>query len=126
MPFTLSPFLVSISDFGIRYYSLVYLLGFGVMYFWLKKQKLFDPKTLSDFCVYTFFSIIIGGRFGYILFYAPYLIWKDPLEILMVWHGGMSFHGGLLGLILFKVYTKDIVEYKYKKVLYNNIKAENI
>lgn len=104
MTFTLSPFLFSIGNFGIRYYSLVYLIGLAVMYFWLRGKKMFDQKTLEDFCVYAFFAIIIGGRLGYIVFYAPQLIWQDPLEIIKIWHGGMSFHGGLIGLIVFTIF----------------------
>ena len=71
----------------------------------LKKNNFFNfkSKTLDDFLPYAILGIILGGRLGYILFYDLLFYIKNPVEILYVWQGGMSFHGGLMGLFLFHV-----------------------
>jgi phosphatidylglycerol:prolipoprotein diacylglycerol transferase len=57
-------------------------------------------EQIDDLILWITLGVIVGGRIGYILFYAPNLIWDDPLEIFQVWKGGMSFHGGFLGVVI--------------------------
>ena len=101
-----------IFDFGIlslRWYSLAYLVG--ILFGWWYGKKIisflnkkynnnFNPKLFDDYITYVIISIIIGGRLGYVLFYNLNYFIANPLDIFFIWNGGMSFHGGLLGLII--------------------------
>ncbi len=91
--------------FHVRWYSLAYLGGV-LLGWWLIRtlNKRLTPPTLSkaaldDIMVYAILGIVLGGRLGYILFYKPDFYFSHPMQMLMVWQGGMSFHGGLLGMI---------------------------
>lgn len=101
------PVAFTILGLPIRWYGLVYILGFlGTLYggFWIQKKILSPPfpKSIYEDLVFgAFVSGVLGGRFGHFLFYDIAYFWTDPLEILQVWHGGMSIHGGLLGTTLF-------------------------
>jgi phosphatidylglycerol:prolipoprotein diacylglycerol transferase len=83
---------------------LAYIIGILFTLFWLKKtndkQKFLSEKACDDWLMWAVFSIMLGGRFGYVFFYNPQYFLSHPLEILAFWNGGMSFHGGLLGSIL--------------------------
>jgi len=103
------PVLIHIGPLAIRWYALAYvagiLLGWRYALNLMRKLKLWAGETpptsveqLDDLILWVTLGIILGGRLGYVLFYAPELIWHEPLEILRVWHGGMSFHGGFLGV----------------------------
>ena len=99
----LDPVAINLFSFEIKWYSLSYIFGIILGWFYCKK-KIVDDQNISkhfdDLITYIIIGIILGGRFGYILFYnLPYYI-KNPLEIIMIWNGGMSFHGGLIGVIL--------------------------
>lgn len=98
-----SPFLFEYQGFGLRYYALAYLLGVLFTYLWLTKAARYDRKLVEDFCLNGFFVIIIGGRLGEFLFYQPQWIW-DPIQILKIWQGGMSFHGGFIAVALWTWY----------------------
>ena len=101
-----------IFDFGfvsIRWYSLAYV--FGILLGWwygkkimIKKFNLikdkFYVKEFDDLITYLIFSIIIGGRLGYVIFYNLGFYLDNPLSILKIWEGGMSFHGAMLGIII--------------------------
>ncbi len=101
-----------IFDFGIlslRWYSLAYLIGiifgwwYGKKILLLIKKKVeakFDLNLFDDFITYIIISIIIGGRLGYALFYNFSYFLKNPIDIFFIWNGGMSFHGGLIGVIV--------------------------
>jgi len=104
MDFNLSPYLFQIGNFGIRYYSLVYLFGMIAGYFWLIKFSKYDKDKIADFALYGFLVVILGARLGFVLFYEPQWIWKDPLEIFKIWQGGMSFHGGFIAIVLWILY----------------------
>ncbi len=99
----ISPVALQIGPLVIRWYALAYLTG--VLSGWWLAGKLnaeTSPPILSkeaydDIMVWVIIGIILGGRLGYILFYKPDFYLEHPLEALMVWHGGMSFHGGLIG-----------------------------
>ncbi|MBU1200965.1 MAG: prolipoprotein diacylglyceryl transferase [Nanoarchaeota archaeon] len=101
----INPVLVKLGFLEIRYYSLVYIIGFLVTYYILlklakkKKIKNLTKEGVEDFMIYFILGSIIGGRVLDFLFYNPSVFWTNPLEILYIWHGGMSFHGGLIGAI---------------------------
>jgi phosphatidylglycerol:prolipoprotein diacylglycerol transferase len=106
IPFpTIDPVLIQIGPFVIRWYALAYIVGLllGWRYcIWLAKQPP-TPVTrthFDDFLVWAIIAIILGGRLGFVLFYQFDDYLANPAEILRVWHGGMSFHGGLAGVIL--------------------------
>ena len=100
----LDPIAISFIIFDIRWYSLSYI--FGILLGWLH-LKLFIIKdnslnrNFSELISYLIFGIIIGGRLGYVFFYNFNYYWSNPLEIFFIWQGGMSFHGGLIGVIIF-------------------------
>lgn len=104
MTFDLSPFVFEFNGYGIRYYSLFYLLGFLAFYLWLRWKSTLSKEHLENFLFGGFLAVILGARLGYTFFYAPTWIWQNPFQILKIWEGGMSFHGGLLGVILFTMY----------------------
>jgi phosphatidylglycerol---prolipoprotein diacylglyceryl transferase len=101
----IDPVLVEIGPFAIRWYALAYLFGLmlGWQYTrWLAKHSLgrVAPIDVDDFLIWATAGVILGGRLGYVLFYRPEFYLANPLEIAKVWQGGMSFHGGLLGVIV--------------------------
>ena len=103
----INPIAFSVFGLPIRWYALAYVAGFVigyylVRYFTDKKNSAIQlsKKQVDDLLTFMVFGVIIGGRLGYVLFYnLPYFI-EQPLEIFAVWHGGMSFHGGLIGVII--------------------------
>jgi phosphatidylglycerol:prolipoprotein diacylglycerol transferase len=99
-------------DFGfliIRWYSLAYIFGILIGW-WLGKRIIlkkfqnlnfnFDVKEFDNFITYIIISMLLGGRIGYILFYNLGYFLSNPIDILKIWEGGMSFHGALIGIIL--------------------------
>ena len=97
------PVAFQIFSFEIRWYSLAYI--FGIIFGWLycKKNLIKDKKLLNlfdDLITYLIIGIILGGRLGYVIFYNLKYYLDNFSEILMIWNGGMSFHGGLIGVIL--------------------------
>ncbi len=102
----LNPVIVNLFGLEIRWYGLMYVLGIMFSYYfilwYIKKKKLkLSQEVISDVIFYGVLGIIIGGRLGYVLFYNPLYYLKNPLEILMFWKGGLSFHGGLIAIVLF-------------------------
>ena len=103
----ISPVAFSVFGVPVRWYALAYVLGF-VLGFWLLKvltrkddsEIYLTRKQLDDLLTFLVFGIIFGGRLGYVLFYNLPFFLHNPLEILAIWHGGMSFHGGLIGVII--------------------------
>ncbi len=101
----IDPVLLEIGPLTIRWYALSYIAGiilaWRYMFVLAKRSHIQVIKGhIDDFMVWATLGIIFGGRVGYILFYKPAYYLDNPLEILAVWQGGMSFHGGLLGVIL--------------------------
>jgi phosphatidylglycerol:prolipoprotein diacylglycerol transferase len=111
IPFpAIDPVLVSIGPIAIRWYALAYIVG--ILLGWLYARAVVARPTLwggtapmsvadyDDFVLWVTLGIILGGRIGYVLFYNPAYFAAHPLEILQLWNGGMSFHGGFLGCVL--------------------------
>jgi len=99
----ISPVLFTVGPFEVRYYGLVYAIGFLVTYLLFhrlaKKDRIknLNPDRVDIFMLYAIIGSIVGARLLDFVFYNPSIIFTNPIEILMVWHGGMSFHGGLIG-----------------------------
>ena len=112
LPFPpINPVLIEIGPFAIRWYAIAYIAGIFVAWWYAKRlarnETLWGSggapmsgADLDDFVVWSALGIVAGGRIGYVLFYdlAHYI--AQPADILAVWHGGMSFHGGFLGMIV--------------------------
>ncbi|MDR2769836.1 MAG: prolipoprotein diacylglyceryl transferase [Rickettsiales bacterium] len=97
----ISPVALSLFGLQIRWYALAYIAAFVIGFRLLRRilARRGDKKYFDDLFAYLIGGVIIGGRLGYVLFYnLPFFI-DNPLEIFMLWHGGMSFHGGLAGVI---------------------------
>ena len=101
----IDPIAVAIGPLQVHWYGLMYLLGF-VVAFWLGRRRVragrlpgVDDNGFGDLMFYSMLGVVLGGRIGYILFYDFGEFVKDPLMIVRVWQGGMSFHGGLLGVL---------------------------
>ena len=99
------PILISIGPLAIRWYALSYIVGF-MLFLWLGRRRiaqgttLFTREMLDDFLTWGILGVIIGGRLGYVLFYKFSTYIDHPLDIFKVWEGGMSFHGGFLGVLV--------------------------
>ena len=105
----LDPVLLDFGFMVIRWYSLAYIFGI-ILGWWLGKKIIkhilqqinlnFDIKEFDNLITYLIISIIIGGRLGYVIFYNLGFYINNPLDVIKVWQGGMSFHGALLGIII--------------------------
>lgn len=99
------PVAFSIGPLAVRWYGLMYLTGFGAAW-WLGTRRIKQGKApvsrqvFDDMLFAAVIGVILGGRLGYVLFYKPEHYLAHPLEIFEIWQGGMSFHGGLLGVML--------------------------
>ena len=101
----IDPVALELGPIVIRWYALAYIVGLigGWRYALLLARRepvRFEPRLLDDFVVWATLGVVIGGRLGYVLFYRPDYYLADPLQILMVWRGGMAFHGGMLGVVV--------------------------
>ncbi|MBI5923322.1 MAG: prolipoprotein diacylglyceryl transferase [Betaproteobacteria bacterium] len=99
------PVAIAIGPLSVRWYGLMYLIGF-VLFVVLGRRRAqrfpergFTAQSLDDLLFYGVFGVILGGRLGQVLFYEPGYYLLHPLEIFAVWKGGMSFHGGFLGVL---------------------------
>lgn len=108
IPFpTLDPIALQIGPVAIRWYALAYVAGILLGWWYSRRlvanDRIWGPVPrptvveMDDFIVYATVGIVLGGRLGYVLFYNPLHYLANPLEALMVWKGGMSFHGGFIG-----------------------------
>ena len=101
----IDPVLFSIGPFAVRWYALSYVAGllFGFQLLRRRAARSSDDVSadnIDNFLVWATFGIIIGGRLGYVLFYNFQYFLANPVEIFATWRGGMSFHGGLLGVVI--------------------------
>jgi len=100
----IDPIAFSIGPLAVRWYGLMYLAGFAIGW-WLATRRIAKGEApitraqLDDLLFLIVLGVILGGRLGYVLFYKPAYYAAHPLEILAIWQGGMSFHGGLLGVM---------------------------
>ncbi len=106
VPFpNIDPVAIHIGNFGVRWYSLAYMAGILLGWWVIARENARRPlenltkAALDDMVVWAVLGIVLGGRLGYVFFYKPDYYLHSPSEILHVWEGGMSFHGGLLGTI---------------------------
>ncbi|MDN3516081.1 prolipoprotein diacylglyceryl transferase [Aquisalimonas lutea] len=100
----IDPVAIELGPVAIHWYGLMYLVGF--LGGWLlgrwraqRADSPIRPAQMEDMLVYVAIGVIAGGRIGYIIFYDPGILARDPLAIVRVWEGGMSFHGGFLGVL---------------------------
>jgi phosphatidylglycerol:prolipoprotein diacylglycerol transferase len=96
---------LTLGPFALRWYALAYIVGLVIGWrycVWLARKPPVTVTTLQldDFLVWAILAVILGGRLGYVLFYQPGQYLADPLMILQLWHGGMSFHGGTGGVLI--------------------------
>lgn len=106
----IDPVLIQIGPFAVRWYALAYMAGiFGGWWLakWVVRRPALwgkvtppTPADIDDFLIWAAIGIIAGGRLGYVLFYNPAYYLANPLDALQLWHGGMAFHGGFVGVIL--------------------------
>ncbi|MFT0545849.1 prolipoprotein diacylglyceryl transferase [Allopusillimonas ginsengisoli] len=101
----IDPIALQLGPIAIHWYGLMYLVGFALVWL-LGRWRINQGKTdltlrdLEDIIFYGVLGVVIGGRLGYVLFYKPGDYLAHPLEILYLWQGGMSFHGGLIGVLV--------------------------
>lgn len=105
LPFPLiDPVAIAFGPLQIYWYGLAYVIGTLGAWWWARHLLTAFPngithQNIDDTVIWLLLSAIIGGRIGYVLFYQPSILTQHPLEIFMTWKGGMSFHGGLIGVI---------------------------
>jgi len=106
----INPVLVSIGPLSIHWYALAYIAGIlcGWLYvsrllrrenLWAPRKPPMTPAQLDDLILWIMLGIVLGGRIGYIIAYDTSIIWEHPLQMFQIWQGGMSFHGGFLGVM---------------------------
>ena len=119
---SISPIIFSIGPFEIRWYSMAYIIGFLFAWQYIKflsnKKELYgfktnlDDQSVDDLIFYSIIGLIVGARLAYVIFYNGTYYLNNPIHTLYVWEGGLSFHGGLAGIIIAIFYIK--LKYKIK------------
>src|ERR1700690_628514 len=106
----IDPIAIAIGPLAVRWYGLMYLIGFGIA-FMLARSRIrrgmsgkISLAVFDDLFFFSVLGVVLGGRLGYVLIYKPGFYFAHPLDVLAVWQGGMSFHGGFLGVLLAMVY----------------------
>ncbi|TMJ61818.1 MAG: prolipoprotein diacylglyceryl transferase [Alphaproteobacteria bacterium] len=106
IPFpAIDPVAIAVGPFVVRWYALAYIAGLliGWRYCLIladRPPRLIERRDIDDFLVWATLGVVLGGRIGYVLFYQPGYYLQHPVEALYLWHGGMSFHGGALGVTI--------------------------
>jgi phosphatidylglycerol---prolipoprotein diacylglyceryl transferase len=102
----IDPIAFSIGPVAVHWYGIMYLLGFGAAW-WLGNRRIaagrlpgVNADAFSDLLFYAMIGVVLGGRIGYMLFYTPAAFLDNPALLFRVWEGGMSFHGGLVGVLI--------------------------
>lgn len=111
-------------EFALRWYALSYIIGIFLGWrlavlatrraeLWPRNQSPIEPVQAEDLMTWIVFGVILGGRLGYVIFYEPSKYIVDPVSILKVWQGGMSFHGGFLGVVFtaYLFFKRNLVPY---------------
>ena len=107
------PVLVSLGPFAIRWYALAYIVSLVIGWRLMRRLAqrtpvVASPLEVDDFLTWAVLGVVLGGRLGYVMFYQPGAFLAHPFRILQVWHGGMSFHGGCLGMVVaILLYTRS-------------------
>ena len=120
----INPIAIDIGIIKIRWYAISYICGILLSWFLIlkiikiKKVKVSD-KSISDLISNCMIGIIVGGRLGYVIFYNPEYYISNLLEILKIWNGGMSFHGGFLGVVIAVIYTSNT--YKIPVMVFSDL-----
>jgi phosphatidylglycerol:prolipoprotein diacylglycerol transferase len=101
----IDPVVFQIGPLAVRWYGLMYLLGFAAAYTLIRhlvrlRKLALDKDGVSDLLFYGVLGVVLGGRLGYVLFYNPAQYLSRPQDVFAIWQGGMSFHGGLLGVVI--------------------------
>ena len=101
------PVAIQFFSLEIRWYSLAYI--FGILFGWFLSKRFFIldneiKEKFDDYLTFVILAIILGGRLGYVLFYNPYYYLNNLIDIFKIWQGGMSFHGGLVGIIIVTIW----------------------
>ncbi|MFA6073745.1 MAG: prolipoprotein diacylglyceryl transferase [Candidatus Woesearchaeota archaeon] len=123
----INPVFLTLGPVQIRYYGLVYFIGFLVLYFFFKHltktQKIgnFDEEKLDLFMIYFMIGAMIGARVLDFIFFNIKTLFIDPLEIFKIWHGGMSIHGGIIGAILATYIFSRIYKVNFYELADNTI-----
>jgi phosphatidylglycerol:prolipoprotein diacylglycerol transferase len=101
----IDPIIFSVGKLAVRWYGLMYVIGFAAAW-WLARRRAarpdstWQPADVDDLIFYSAIGVILGGRLGWIAFYGGEQVLQDPLTIVRIWEGGMSFHGGLIGVLV--------------------------
>jgi phosphatidylglycerol:prolipoprotein diacylglycerol transferase len=126
IPFpAIDPVAVAVGPFAIRWYALAYIVGLLIGWRYClalagKPPQLVRRQDVDDFLVWATLGVVLGGRIGYVLFYKPGYYLFNPLEALYVWHGGMSFHGGAIGVtiaIVLFARARDIAVFAFADII---------
>lgn len=121
----LSPFIIEFPEGffldGIRWYGLAYLAGFVVgawllSLYYKRRRSPLDADAQSGFIIALILGVLVGGRLGYMLFYAPEKLWSDPLSLFQVWQGGMASHGGMIGVLVATWWTAHHYHCKFLRL----------
>lgn len=101
----IDPIIFSVGPLAVRWYGLMYVIGFAAAW-WLARRRAarpdstWQPTDVDDLIFFAAIGVILGGRLGWIAFYGGEQVMEDPLTIIRIWEGGMSFHGGLIGVLV--------------------------
>lgn len=117
----LNPVALEIFSIKIYWYSLAYIFGFIFCNYYSKnlvKKKLLNLELsiIDDFITWLIIGVLIGGRLGYVIFYNFDFYFKNPIDILKIWQGGMSFHGALIGVILSIIFFSKIRKVEFSEL----------
>lgn len=115
---SIKPYLIKIGPLQIRWYGLMYLFGTASSFFLVKREVKrlglpINSDDIENLYFYIFLGLLLGARIGYVLFYNLSFYLSNPLDVIAVWHGGMSFHGGLIGGTVLGIYycVKSNIDY---------------
>ena len=105
----IDPIFISIGDFHIYWYGVMYLIAFFLSWYlgnyYIKNNIIkINSDEFSDLLFYSFIGVLVGGRLGYSIFYNLAYTLENPITVFYIWNGGMSFHGGFVGVLLGIIY----------------------